>query len=234
MQQSERITSALRIGIYGAAATLIGILLSGPIGLALVSAVHASPPWQGAQVYAQNYHPVQTLPFFGGFLLVIGYVVMMAAIYEIAEEKDKTATLIAVVLTGVFCALIFFNYINQTTFVPDLAKNYSPESDPVISTFSLANPRSLTWAIEMWGYAFLGLATWLAARVFNRGRLERTTAVLMILNGIISILGGFITAYNLGWVFSQAGLISYGAWNVLVFALSAFMIASLRRRQAIP
>lgn len=172
----------LRIGIIGAAMTVAGILLSGPLGLLIVSAVQSSGPWQGAAAYVQNYHSIQMLPFFCGFLLVGGYVVLMAALHAIAEERHKTQTMIAVVFTAVFATLIFFNYITQTTFVPALAQNYSPQLDPVITTFSLANPLSLSWATEMLGYAFLGVATWLAALVFNRNRMERATAALMILN----------------------------------------------------
>jgi hypothetical protein len=223
---------ALRVGIYGAVATLAGILLSGPVGLLAVSAVHPSPPWLDAATYAQNYHPIQTLPFFGGFLLVGGYVVLMAAIHQLADEEKKTATLTAVMFTGVFATLIFFNYVNQTTFIPALARDYKPEYAPIISTFALANPRALCWAIEMWGYALLGVATWLAAPVFTRSRLERVTAALMVLNGIMSIAGGFVTSLDLAWVMTPAGLVSYVGWNVVVFALSACVAASLRRRQA--
>ena len=221
----------LRTGIVGAALTVAGILLSGPLGLLLVSAVQSSGPWQGPAAYVQNYHPIQTLPFFCGFLLVSGYVVLMTALHQIAEERLKTQTLIAVVFTAIFATLIFFNYITQTTFVPALAKNYSPQLDPAITTFSLANPLSLSWAIEMWGYAFLGIATMLAAPVFNRNRIERATAVLMILNGVMSIAGGVISAWDLGWVLTTPGLVNYMVWNALVLALSILVIVSLRRRQ---
>ena len=221
----------LRTGIVGAALTVAGILLSGPLGLLIVSAVQSSGPWQGPAAYVQTYHPIQTLPFFCGFLLVSGYVVMMTALHQIAEERHKTQTLIAVVFTAIFTTLIFFNYITQTTFVPALAKNYSPQLDPAITTFSLANPLSLSWAIEMWGYAFLGIATMLAAPVFNRNRIERATAVLMILNGVMSIAGGVISAWDLGWVLTTPGLVNYMVWNVLVLALSILVIVSLRRRQ---
>ena len=51
----------------------------------------------------------------------------------------------------------------------------------------------------MWGYALLGLATLLLAPVFNRSSwIEKTTAWLMIINGILSIVGGFITTVALG------------------------------------
>lgn len=221
----------LRTGIAGAALTVAGILLSGPLGLLIVSAVQTSGPWQGPAIYVQNFHPIQTLPFFCGFLLVSGYVVMMVALHQIAEERLKTQTLIAVVFTAIFATLIFFNYINQTTFVPALAHAYSPQFDPAITTFSLANPLSLCWAIEMWGYAFLGIATMLAAPIFNRNRVERATALLMILNGVMSIAGGVISVWDLGWVLTTPGLVNYMVWNALVLALSILVIVSLRRRQ---
>src|SRR5512133_3343656 len=134
--------SALRLGMYGAMINIAGIILSGPLGLVLVMLVHPQPAWQSAKVWAENFHPIQTAPFFGGFLLLIGYIIMMAAAHEIAEEKDKVYTRIALVLTAVFVTLIFFNYISQTTFLPALAKNYRPEYDPIISTFSLASPQA--------------------------------------------------------------------------------------------
>lgn len=101
----------------------------------------------------------QTAPFFGGFFLVGGYVVMIAALYQLAEEQQKTNALVAVVFTSIFATLIFFNYISQTTFIPAMAQAYQPAYDAAISIFSLANPLSLCWAIEMWGYALLGVAT---------------------------------------------------------------------------
>lgn len=232
MQTSARTSSALRAGIWGAALTVAGILLSGPIGLLVVTAVHPSSAWVDAASYALAFHPIQTAPFFGGFLLVGGYVVMMAALYELADEQQKPNALTAVAFTAIFATLIFFNYINQTTFIPALVQDYRPDYDAAIGTFSLANPLSLCWAIEMWGYALLGVATWLTASIFHRNRIEKTTAVLMIANGIVSIIGGIVTAWNLGWVLTTPGVVSYVGWNILVLALSIFVILSLRKRQA--
>ena len=231
MNHSDRAAGARKTGIYGAIATIIGIAVSGPIGLAIVSAIHSSGPWQGAHLYARHYHPVQSIPFFGGFLLVGGCMAMMAATYLLAEPRFMARALTAMMFTTAFASFIFFNYVAQTTFVPALATWYRPEYDAAITTLSLANPASLCWAIEMWGYALLGVATWLVAPVFNRGRLERATAMLMVANGVISIVGGIVTAYDLDWVFSTAGLASYTAWNVLFLALAICFMVSLRRHE---
>jgi hypothetical protein len=164
--------------------------------------------------------------------MITGFVVMMAAIYQLAAERQKTVALVAVMLTAAFSTLIFFNYINQTTFAPAMARNYRPEYDPILTAFSMANPRSLGWAIEMWGYGFLGVATWLAAPVFGGSRLERATAVLMVLNGIVSVISALATAYDPGWVLTTPGLVSFGVWNVVVFALAICVGLALRQRQA--
>jgi hypothetical protein len=136
---------ALRAGILGAALTLIGTLLSGPLGVVLVAAVNPTPGWQGPRAFAAYYHPIQTFPYFAGFALVTGALVLMAALYRLAEEGEKTALLVA--------------------------------------------------------------------------------------NGVVSIMGGFVTATSLGWVYSTAGLVSYALWNVLVVALTIMIILALRRRE---
>lgn len=231
-QHPGQASSAIRVGIRGAILTIIAIPVSGPIGLAVVEAIGPSPPWNGPELYARSYHPIQNLPFFAGFGLIIGYAMMMAALYRISEEKEKTQALIAVIFTAAFVALIFFNYINQTTFVPGMAQTYRHAYDPIITALSMANPGSLAWGIEMWGYALLGGATWFAAPIFNQGGLERVTAMLMTANGVISIAGGIATAWHPAWVMTTPGMISYMGWNVVVFALSICVFVALRRRLA--
>ncbi len=82
--------AALRFGILGALATAIGIILSGPVGLALVTLLAPNPTWTDAATWAAHYHPLQTFPFYGGFLLVGGYVMTMAAFYQIAAGENET------------------------------------------------------------------------------------------------------------------------------------------------
>jgi hypothetical protein len=222
--------AARQTAIFAASLLLIGTLLSGPIGLLVVQAVHPQPPWQDAQTFVAHYHPVQTFPFFAGFLLVLGSSLLVAALYHLAPPADRPKALLAVMCTAAFAALIFFNYTCQTTFVPALLADYKPEYAVIISTFSFSNPRSLCWALEMWGYALLGVATWLLAPVFHGSTVEKMTAGLMIANGVVSVAGGFISALDLAWVMTLPGMINYIAWNALVILWAIFVIVSLRRR----
>jgi hypothetical protein len=219
-----------RTGIFAALLLVFGTLLSGPVGLVVVAAIHPQPPWQDAPTFVANFHPIQTFPFFAGFLLVLGSCLLVATLYRLAAPADKPVALLGVMSAAAFAGLIFFNYICQTTFIPALVADYRPEYDAIITAFSFSNPRSLCWAIEMWGYALLGLATWLLAGVFRGSGVERTTAGIQVVNGVISIAGGFISAYSLAWVMTPLGLANYIAWNVLMVLWGVFVVLSLRRR----
>jgi hypothetical protein len=94
----------------------------------------------------------------------------------------------------------------------------------------MANPASLAWAIEMWAWALLGMATWLVAPVFSKGRLERLTARVFVANGVLSIVGALVTAAHPGWEVTSAGLAAFASWNILVFAMSALALLVLRQR----
>jgi hypothetical protein len=230
MNTDEEMIRPLKTGIAGAILTIAGIVASGPLALLLVEAIQPQHPWTGAESFSRAFHPIQVLPYYAGFLLVGGCVTLMAAIYQIAEAREKTRALISIVLTSAFATLVFFNYITQTTLLPSLARHYVPENGPLISLFSLSNPHSLSWAIEMWGWSFFGAATWVASPVFRKNRVEKIAGGLMVLNGVISVAGAFVTSIDLGWVMTVSGLVSFVLWNVLVVVMSAFLIASMKRR----
>jgi hypothetical protein len=221
--------SGHRLGKTGAILTIVGTLLSGPISILVVSLVQAQPPWESAGVFVENFHRIQTLPFYLGFLLIIGSILIIASIYQMAVEKSRP--LLGLIFTSIAGGLIFFNYLIQTTVIPVLVKSYSPEFDPIISTLSMSNPESIPWAIEMWGYGFLGLGTWLTAGFFTNQGIEKVTRILFIANGVLSIIGALWTSFDLGWVLSTAGLISFGGWNLLYIILALLYYFVLKGRQ---
>jgi hypothetical protein len=220
----------LRTATIAAGVMLAGLLLSGPVGLGLVS-LHPQPAWTGAQAAARAYHSIQTVPYWAGFLLVGGALGLVAALHALARPDLRARTGAALGFAAAFAALIFLNYVLQMTFVPALMRDYTPQQAPLIAAFSLANPRSLGWALEMWGYAVLGVATWLVAPVFaGDGRLGRATAGLFVANGPVSIAGGLLTAWRPGWVMTPVGTALFVGWNLLVAATIPLAIVVLRRR----
>jgi hypothetical protein len=214
--------------VAGAVVTVAGILLSGPISMALVQ-LHPQPAWTGPDAFARAYHPIQALPYFTGFFLVGGSVYLISALHTIAREATRTRATAALAFAAAFAALIFFNYVVQTTFIPALVQSRSPESGPLIAAFALSNPRALGWAIEMWGYAVLGVATWLIAPVLaDHGRAGRIAAALFVANGPVSIIGAIWTALSPGWVMTSAGLAMFAGWNLLMLVMVALVIPALR------
>jgi hypothetical protein len=219
--------TAEKTALRGAWLLLAGIVLSGPVGMWLVT-LHPQPSWSGPDAFALAYHPVQTLPYFLGFLLVGGAVTLIAGLQARAPEELAGRATAATAFAAAFAALIFFNYVVQTTFVPALVRDYRSEDGPLVAALTLSNPRALGWALEMWGYAVLGVATWLAAPVMAReGRLGRAAAALFVANGPVSIAGGVWTALAPGWVMSRAGMAMFATWNLLVVVMSILAIGAL-------
>jgi len=222
-------TGAHEIGVLGAILIAIGILTSGPLALLIVALVQAQPSWTGPAVFVENFHRVQTLPFYSGFILLGGSILMLVSICLLS--KKRAAALAGLVFMSIGAAFTFFNYLIQTTFIPAVVNNYTPELAPAISAFSMSNPISIAWAVEMWGYGFIGVGTWFAAGFFGTSRLEKSGKALFILNGVISVLGVLVISIDLSGVFSSAGLIGYGAWNLLYLALAIVFYRVLQRRR---
>lgn len=225
-------TEYARLISSSALIALTGFLLSGPVGLLLVKMIAPQPQWESPAVFANHYHIVQDVPFYFGFLLIGGMVMLMVGHYLTAENEpglSRFYTLLALSATAVFAALIFFNYVCQTTFVRHLALHYQPAYDAMIATFSMANPMSLCWGIEMWGYGILGVATWLLA-VFYKEK-NRLIYWLLIGNGLLSVAGVVGTVVDVGWLLMAGGLAAYFLWNVLMVVLVVVMYRFWKAQQ---
>src|ERR1043166_1997011 len=119
-----------RLISLGAIVALTGFILSGPIGFLIVALTNPQPPWISAAVFAEHYHWIQDIPFYFGFLLVGGMMMVAAGHYLNYDENNKQIQfhlLLSVGWTIVFATLITFNYICQTTYVHNLAIHYKPE-----------------------------------------------------------------------------------------------------------
>ncbi|MCB9331412.1 MAG: hypothetical protein H6574_10040 [Lewinellaceae bacterium] len=219
-----------RLISLGAAVALAGFVLSGPAAFVFVQLTLPQPAWVSPALFAKHYHPVQDIPYYFGLLLIGGMLLLVAGHYlNTGREHPKLrfATLLALAATTVFAGLILFNYICQTTFVRHLALHYQPEYDPVLVAFSMANPMSLCWAIEMWGYGILGVATWLLSGYYT-GK-NTTIRWLLIGNGLMSVLGVVFTVIDVQWVLTVAGLVAYALWNLLMIVLMVLIYRHFRK-----
>lgn len=222
---------AERLLVVGLWLSLAGALFSGPVALAVVGAVHPQPPWQDAAIFAASYHPVQLLPYLLGLLLVSGFLIVVASLHALAAPEHRAHTGIAQLFGAAFGALIFLNYVVQTTLVPVLARPFHAADAALLAALTMTNPGSLAWGLEMWGYGLLGVATWLCAPVLgDRDSCSRIAVSCFKLNGAVSVVGALATVWDRAWLLSPAGLIAFGAWNLLVIVMCGLALAARLRR----
>jgi len=217
---------AARIGYYGAVTALFGIVASGPAALAIVTWVRPQPPWVDADTYVEHFHLIQLLPFLTGLFLVAGFVAIIASIHVLWTSQARPAlSHCALAAVTVFATLIGLNYVMQLGFIPALVQEYDAANGPLIAAFSMAHSGSLAWALEMWGYACLGTATWLVGPYFVGEGRRAVARWAFIANGPVSIMGALGSIIRPGWELTMLGLTGFALWNVLalVVAISALL-----------
>ena len=138
------------------------------------------------------------------------------------DQVFVCGTSAGLIFTGVYAALVFTNYTIQLGFIPRVLK----DRPAYIGDLTMANPSSFAWFLEMFGYAAMGVATWLVAPGFRGTRRADAIRYLLVGNGVLSIIGAACTALFDRWVFSTAGLISFAAWNLLIAVCYALIAVS--------
>jgi hypothetical protein len=218
-----------RLMVYAAILVIVGSMFSGPFGYLIVNLVNPIP-WTDAPSFAAQYHPIQTLPYWFGFLYLAGFILFIAASRQLLTEKDRIFGDAALVTTSIFAALIGFNYTLQVGFIP----NALEDPGEVFAAFAMNNPRSISWSIEMFGWGFLGASTWLISPAFKTGRLQRIARALLIINGVGSILNAVLASVLPAFVLQVPGLIAYFVWNAMIWVIMILIIADIRARQKSP
>ncbi len=221
-QQDREAGAAVARAALGVAG---GAILSGPIGLAFAAAV-PQPAWKDAETFAASFHPLQQAPFWFGFVLLSACVAFVARAAARAGAPHRARANAALISTGAFAAMIGVNYALQVAYVPHAARTH----DPAVAYFAFANPGSIAWALEMFGYAAFGVATWLVAPLFRDGPRGRAIGALLVANGVVSIFGAVATAVDLTWVQTGPGIACFAGWNVLLVVTMGLVAFAYRPR----
>jgi len=222
--ENMNIKSIVWFGKLAVYLNMFGILFSGLVFPVLSMIFAPQPPWRDAALFVESFHPLQTATFFCGYFLVIGSLLTFIALYKIAPEEKKLWALSGLLINVVFTAVVFLNYIIQTTYVPYLAANNPPETAGVLAVFSMANPGSFAWALEMYGWGGIGLSFIFMAFIFEKGNPERTLKIIFMANGICSVASALMTSIDMNWLFSPAGFASLIIWNMLVLIIDIFLL----------
>lgn len=227
--QNSNLISFARKGIW---INITGIITSGLLFPMLSMLLTPQPAWKDAATFAAAYHPLQTATFFAGFLLIGGSLMTFAALFRMAPDDKKLQATTAILVNCVFTAIVFINYIIQTTYIPYLATHQPAELQLVLPVFTMANPGSFAWALEMYGWGGIGVSFLFMAHIFrNRKGPERTLKVLFVLNGTTSCVSALVTSWDMHWLFSSAGLASLIIWNLLVLIIDMVLLKYFKKQQ---
>ncbi|MBK9359406.1 MAG: hypothetical protein IPN08_18875 [Bacteroidales bacterium] len=218
-------TQMIRFGRLAVYLNIFGVIFSGLVFPALSMILSPQPAWRDAFLFADSYHPLQTATFFCGYFLVIGSLLTFISLFQLAQPDKKIWALSGLVINVVFTAVVFLNYIIQTTYVPYLAVNRPPELAAVLPVFTMANPGSFAWALEMYGWGGIGLSFIFMAFIFGKGRFEPVLKWLFVVNGICSVGSALLTSLDMNWLFSPAGLTALAVWNALVLVIDIYLLA---------
>lgn len=218
----------LKFGRVAVITNMFGIVFSGLVFPVLSLIFTPQPPWRDAALFVESFHPLQTATFFCGYFLVIGSLLTFIVLYKTAPERLKIWALSGLVINMVFTAVVFLNYIIQTTYIPYLANNNPPETATILPVFTMANPGSFAWALEMYGWGGIGLSFIFMAFIFQEGKAAKTLRILFLANGICSVASALMTSFDMNWLFTNAGLTALVVWNVLVLVIDIFLLRFFR------
>ena len=216
---------ATQLGLVSAWTLMVGVLLSGPLTVLVVSRFVPQPvEWEGIATYARSFHPLQLLTFGFGFLTILGALGLLTSLHVLADPRRRVFSLLALVMGAVFASIIASNYMFQLAV---LRANVAAGRLEGMELFAFNNPDSVAMALEMLGYGFLGVSTWALAPLFGRRGLDGWIRWLGIANGVVSLLGTALQA-TVG-LRGLLGLVCYATWNVLFAALCVLYLLHARR-----
>jgi hypothetical protein len=209
----------------GAAIALLAGVIVSVAGAALVVVACPQPPWSDLQTFRSAYHPLQSFIFVPSVLLPLSFLAVLSGFHSQAKTEIKPWTFLASAMGGVGATILCVNYLIQGVWIPSLIRQ---DSD-LVGMFASANPGSLFWTFELFGYAILGLAMWAAILIFQKSGLDRAIRWLIIANGAGSLGAALAAAVDSSWVLGPFGLGVVLMWNVLIVFLSILLIRRSRQ-----
>ena len=204
---------ARRFGYWSAAfLTISGIVYALVVGYYVSGHGLAMPPPNGLQ-------------FFGAVVTIldsVALVILMASVHEYARSGRRLLSLLALLFTALFCAMVTINRFVQLSVV---RRRLSAGESEAISWFLPYGSKSAMLALEILGWSFfLSLATLCAAPLFSKGRLELAIRVLLTAYGVLGLVSA--VSFLAGSPLAGLGIL---AWGVVLPSATACLALFFRR-----
>lgn len=217
----------LALGFWSAVViTLFNVLSS----IMMIPSWFTNPilPWRGIESYSSTFHFFQIASMIPGFLVVLPFLPLMAAIHYTSSADRKVFSMLGIAFASISTGILGFQYYSQVTVV-----NYNIISggEQALGLFVLGNPHSFFWPLEVLGYGFMSLSTFFAAFAFSMDPLARWIRALFIANGALGVAG--MVAYPLE-VTTVAVLSGLALWTVVFPASTVLLAVNFRRKMRRP
>ena len=216
-------TSSATVGFWSAVLVTCFNILS---TLLMIPSWFLNPigPWRGIEPYAASFEFFQIASMVPGFLVVLAFLPMMAALHHGASPDRRLWTLLGVAFAAVAAGVLGFQYYSQVTVV---RYNLVHGEHTALGLFVLGNPHSFFWPLEALGYGFMGASTLCAALAFRGGALDRWIRALFAANGILGIGGMVAYPLDVPTVVVLSGL---AVWTVIFPVSTTLLAIDFRRR----
>lgn len=158
-------------------------------------AIAPMPGWQDLGAYAEAYTPLRLLYVYPSLLLAMSFIVLLASIYRVMEEKDKVWGLIALAIGVVYATMASINYTIQAVAV---RMSLAHGEIAGIEMFLPDNPHSIFGALAN-SYVYMALAMVFLGFAFRGGKLQNWIRWILLLQ-VITAIG------QAGWSFFDLNL----------------------------
>jgi hypothetical protein len=181
-------------------------------------------PWRGIETYAASFEPFQIASMLPGFLVVLPFLPLMAAIHFSSRPDRKAFSMLGIAFAAICVGMLGFQYYSQITVV-----RYNLTSGELqgLGLFVLGNPHSFFWPLEALGYGFMGISTLFAAFAFSGTCLERWIRTLFLAGGVLGIGGVLALPLEVTTVAILSGL---ALWTVVFPASTILLAVHFRQR----
>lgn len=148
---------------------------------------------------------VGVLPVASALLIAPCYVALTAVLYRDAPERQRVWTMLGIVFAVLYAGVVSLNYALQLTVVP--------RNPGLFAGWTLElKPDSAFWALEVMGYAYMGLSALALFPALHGSRPRRIAGWMFVINAIGSVIGAaaYLITHDPGNALAVGSLLVWG------------------------
>lgn len=173
--------------------------------------------------------PRDYLWMYPAVLLVLSYVVVMAAIHAYASPQKKIFSQIGLCFAVISAFLLFTDYFVQFSVVPISLMNGETEGIPLLTQY---NPHGVFIALEEAGYLMMSLSfLWMAPVFADKKRLETAVRWIFIIAFVLTVISLAAVSIRYGLDRQDRFEVAVISINWLVLIINGILLSIVFKRR---